>query len=172
VTGSIGVFVGKFDLHELYGGLGLNLVTEKRGKSADLFSTARPLTDEERAMLQRWVESFYWQFVDRVAQGRKLSREQVDAVARGRVWSGAQALQRGLVDRMGGFEDAVRSAAARAHTTDYELDDPGRASIAFAPIRLLPEQVRGVSERTVRAVSLVGEPGEIRAALPFDLEVN
>jgi protease-4 len=172
VTGSIGVFIGKFDLHELYSGLGLNLVTEKRGKSADLFSTARPLSGDERAMLQRWVETFYWQFVDRVAQSRKLSREQVDAIARGRVWSGAQAQQRGLVDKLGGFEDAVRSAAARAHVTGYELDDPGRANVGFRPIRLLPEQVRGVSERTLRAVALVGDPGEMRAALPFDLEVN
>jgi protease IV len=172
VTGSIGVFVGKFDLHELYGGLGLNLVTEKRGKSADLFSTARPLSDDERAMLQRWVESFYWQFVDRVAQGRKLTREQVDAIARGRVWSGAQAQQRGLVDKMGGFDEAIRSAAARAQVSDYEVDDPGRSSFAFNPVRLLPEQIRGVSERTLRAVALVGEPGEMRAALPFDLEIN
>jgi protease IV len=172
VTGSIGVFVGKFDLHELYGGLGLNLVTDKRGKSADLFSTARPLSDDERAMLQRWVESFYWQFVDRVAQGRKLTRDQVDAIARGRVWSGAQAQQRGLVDKMGGFDDAVRAAAARAQVSDYDVDDPGRSSFAFNPVRFLPEQIRGVSERTLRAASLVGEPGELRAALPFDLEVN
>jgi protease-4 len=173
VTGSIGVFVGKFDLHELYRGLGLNLVTDKRGKSADLFSTARPLTDEERKTMQRWVQGFYDQFVDRVAQGRKLTREQVDAVGRGRVWSGSQAQQRGLVDQLGGFEDAVRSAAARAHVADYELDDPGRGSAGFGPgIHLLPEQVRGLSERALRAIALVGEPGEMRAALPFDLEIN
>ena len=75
VTGSIGVFAGKFDLEELYRELGLKLTTVKRGKSADLFSTARALTDEERRTLQEWVDAFYGQFVDRVAEGRRLPRE-------------------------------------------------------------------------------------------------
>src|SRR6266849_3972911 len=127
VTGSIGVFVGKFDLEELYRELGLKLVTNKRGKSADLFSTARALTDEERRTLQGWVEAFYDQFVDRVAEGRHLPRERVDELGRGRVWTGHQALERGLVDKMGGLREAIEAAKARAGLAPDEplLDDQG-----------------------------------------------
>jgi protease-4 len=176
ITGSIGVFIGKFDLHSLYGGLGLTLVTNKRGESADLFSTARPLSDAERQMMQGWVQAFYEQFVDRVAKGRRMSPSQVDALGRGRVWTGAQALERGLVDRMGGLRDALRDAKARAGFApddEVALDDPGRAQSRLGPdVELLPAQLREISAGTARVLALVGEPGTLRAALPFDLEVR
>src|SRR5205085_4365779 len=76
ITGSIGVFVPKFDASELYGKLGLHFETVKRGKSADLFGTTRGLTPEEKQTLQEWVDQFYGQFVERVAQGRGLSKDQ------------------------------------------------------------------------------------------------
>jgi protease-4 len=176
ITGSIGVFIGKFDLHSLYSGLGLSLVTNKRGESADLFSTARPMSDPERKMMQGWVDSFYDQFVERVANGRRMSAAQVDAVGRGRVWSGAQALERGLVDRMGGLADALREAKKRAGLgpdDQVAIEDPGRVESRLGPdVQLLPEQLRAVSDRTVRLLSLLGEPGTVRAALPFDVEVQ
>src|SRR5205085_11117220 len=83
ITGSIGVFIGHFDAHELYGKLGLNLTTVKRGRSADLFSTSRDLSDKERAMMQGWVEGFYSTFLDRVAENRRLAKDDVDRMARG-----------------------------------------------------------------------------------------
>jgi protease-4 len=176
ITGSIGVFIGKFDLHSLYGGLGLTLVTNKRGESADLFTTARPLTDAERQMMQGWVDAFYEQFVERVAKGRNLSAQQVDALGRGRVWSGAQAMERGLVDRMGGLTDALREARRRAGFEAGEeiaVDDPGRSESRIGPdVQVLPAQLRGLSEGAARVLSLLGEPGTLRAALPFDLEVH
>jgi len=176
ITGSIGVFIGKFDLHSLYGGLGLTLVTNKRGESADLFTTARPLTDAERQMMQGWVDAFYEQFVERVAKGRNLSTQQVDALGRGRVWSGAQAMERGLVDRMGGLPDALREARRRAGFEpgdEVAVDDPGRSESRIGPdVQVLPAQLRGLSEGAARVLSLLGEPGTLRAALPFDLEVH
>jgi protease-4 len=176
VTGSIGVFVGKFDLEELYRELGLKLVTNKRGKSADLFSTARALTDEERRTLQGWVEAFYGQFVDRVAEGRRLPRQRVDELGRGRVWTGQQALERGLVDKMGGLRDAIDAAKVRAGLPPDEpvsLDDEGKLEVSFLPaFQLLPGSLRPLSARALRALSLLGEPGTLRAVLPFDLEVN
>jgi len=176
ITGSIGVFIGKFDLHSLYGGLGLTLVTNKRGESADLFTTARPLTDAERQMMQGWVDAFYAEFVDRVASGRKMSSSQVDALGRGRVWSGAQALQRGLVDRMGGLRDALVDAKQRAGFDpgdEVAIDDPGRSESRLGPdVSVLPEQLRGLGEGAARLLALLGEPGTLRAALPFDLEVH
>ena len=176
VTGSIGVFVGKFDLEELYRELGLRLTTIKRGKSADLFSTARALTDEERRTLQEWVDAFYAQFVDRVAEGRRLPRERVDELGRGRVWSGSQALERGLLDKMGGLRDAIASAKARAGIGPDEavlLDDAGKREVSFLPeLQVLPGSLRPLSARALRALALLGEPGTLRAVLPFDLEVN
>src|SRR6267143_3448704 len=114
VTGSIGVFVGHFDASELMGKLGLNLETVKRGASADLFSPNRSLTERERKTLQSWVDNFYDGFVSRVAEARGLSKADVDRVAQGRVWTGAQALDRGLIDRIGGLEDALAEAKRRA----------------------------------------------------------
>jgi protease-4 len=176
ITGSIGVFIGKFDLHNLYGGLGLTMVTNKRGESADLFTTTRPLTDAERQMMQGWVDAFYSEFVDRVAQGRKMSPAQIDALARGRVWSGAQAVERGLVDRLGGLRDALVDAKQRAGFDpgdEVAIDDPGRAESRLGPdVSVLPEQLRGLSEGAARLLALLGEPGTLRAALPFDLEVH
>jgi protease-4 len=176
ITGSIGVFVGKFDLDELYRSLGLKLVTNKRGKSADLFSTARALTPDERRMMQGWVDVFYEQFVDRVAQGRRLSRERIDVLGRGRVWSGQQALERGLVDKLGGLREAIQAAKLRARIAPEDpvlLDDPGKRVVSLGPtLQLLPGALRPIPTRTLRALSLLGEPGTVRAALPFDLEVN
>ena len=176
VTGSIGVFVGKFDLDELYKELGLKLTTIKRGKSADLFSTVRPLTDEERRTLQQWVDAFYDQFVDRVADGRHLPRERVDELGRGRVWTGRQALDRGLVDKMGGLRDAIQAAKVRAGIAPDEpvsLDDPGKGEVSFLPgLQVLPSALQPLSARALRALALLGEPGTLRAVLPYDLEVN
>jgi protease IV len=176
ITGSIGVFIGKFDLEDLYHSLGLRLVTNKRGTSADLFSTTRALTPEERRMMQRWVDTFYAQFVDRVAEGRRLSRERVEELARGRIWSGQQALERGLVDKLGGLREAIQAAKVRAGIAPEDpvlLDDEGKREVSVAPaLQLLPGALRPVSTRTLRALSLLGQPGTVRAVLPFDLEVN
>jgi protease IV len=114
LTGSIGVFALKPDLSGLLGKLGVNPVTVKRGRHADLQSFTRGWTAEERALVEREVRAFYELFLSRVAEGRHLRRAAVEEVAEGRVWTGAQARDRGLVDALGTFEDAIRLAAARA----------------------------------------------------------
>jgi protease-4 len=175
ITGSIGVFVGHFNLQELYGKLGLTLTTLKRGESADIFSTARDLNDGERRTLQTWVENFYDQFVDRVAEARGLSREQVHAVAQGRVWTGAQAQERKLVDRLGSFEEAVQAAKKRAGISgEVDLDDEIEAQLDVEDLTLSGGVLSTVpgAARAVRALQLLGEPGTVRAILPYDLEVR
>ena len=178
VTGSIGVFVGHFDAGELFGKLGLNLATMRRGESADLFSPARGLTDTERATLQSWVENFYDQFLDRVSEARGLSKEQVDAVARGRVWTGAQALDRKLIDRFGGLADALVEARKRAGLSEaaaVEIDDSEQTDVEladFAGASALSTLPGGIGPRAWRALRLLGEPGTVRAALPYDLEIR
>jgi len=178
VTGSIGVFVGHFDASELLGKLGLNLETVKRGASADLFSPNRSLTDRERKTLQSWVDNFYDDFVSRVAEARGLSKAEVDRVAQGRVWTGAQALGHKLIDRIGGLEDAVAEAKRRAGLapdSEIELQDEESLSVEltdFAGATALDMVPMGMGPRAVRALRLLGEPGTLRAVLPFDLEVQ
>jgi protease-4 len=177
ITGSIGVFIGHFDAQELYGKLGLSLVTMKRGESADIFSTTRELTDKERRDLQIWVENFYDQFLGRVAEARRLSKEQVHANAQGRVWTGAQALERNLIDRFGGLEDAVRAAKKRAGLDEdarVDLDDEIEARIDLEDVASPSGTLASwpIAGRALRALQLLGEPGTVRAALPYDLEVR
>lgn len=120
ITGSIGVFVLKPALKELAERLGARRETLQRGELAGLFDFYRPWTEAERASAQAWVEAFYDDFVTEVARSRKLPKEEVDRVARGRVWSGEDALSRRLVDRLGGLLDAVESARRHAGIPEGE----------------------------------------------------
>ena len=114
ITGSIGVFSGKFSLRGLYDKLGVTKEILTRGAHASLFTSYRPWTDEERSRIRSQNVAFYEDFVRKVAEGRGKSYEAIDELAQGRVWTGADALQRGLVDRLGGLEDAVAIAKEKA----------------------------------------------------------
>lgn len=114
VTGSIGVFSGKFNLRGLYEKIGLRSEVLRRGPSADVYSASRPWTDEERARIRRSMEGFYAEFVTKAAAGRKKKPVEIDAVAQGRVWSGRSALEIGLVDRLGGLDEALDLAREKA----------------------------------------------------------
>jgi len=114
ITGSIGVFSGKFSMRGLYEKLGVTREILKRGAHADIFSTYRAWTEEERSKIRSQNVAFYQDFVHKVAGGRGKSYEEVDAIAQGRVWTGADALGKGLVDRLGGLEDAISLAKESA----------------------------------------------------------
>lgn len=114
LTGSIGVFAAKPDLSGLLGKLSVHRAAFARGENAEITSLARPWSASERAVLERQIQAFYEIFLDRVATGRKLSRAEVEPVASGRVWTGRQALERRLVDRMGSLQDAIALARERA----------------------------------------------------------
>ena len=88
--------------------------TLKRGPLADILGLYRPWTPAEQAAAQRWVDAFYEDFVAEVGKSRRMERAQVDAVSRGRIWSGEDALARGLVDALGGFPQAIAEARRRA----------------------------------------------------------
>ncbi len=115
VTGSIGVFYGKVDVAALAERVGIGIEALSRGKHANMESMWRPFTDEERAVLTQKVESWYGMFLRRVAEGRNMSVSRVDAVARGRIWSGDAASRLGLVDRLGSFASALARARELAH---------------------------------------------------------
>ncbi len=114
LTGSIGVFYGKVDLEELYKKIGFKKELVTRGKFAAIDSEAKPLTDEERAKLKTEIEGFYRGFVQRVADGRKKPYGQIEPLAQGRVWLGSQAKQNGLIDQIGGLDQAVALVKERA----------------------------------------------------------
>ena len=110
LTGSIGVISGKFNLVKLYEKLGITSEKLTFGKRADLFSTFRKLTREERNFLKNEILWIYDKFLVKVAEGRNLSKEDVDRIGRGRVWTGSQAKEQGLVDEMGGLSRALELA--------------------------------------------------------------
>ena len=114
LTGSIGVVMGKFATGGTLGKLGMNIEAVSQGAFAEINSPMRPYTPEERAKLDVQMQAFYNQFVEKVAAARQTTPERIDAVARGRVWTGRQAKQVGLVDELGGLSRAIELAKVRA----------------------------------------------------------
>ena len=114
LTGSIGAFGGKFVLGGALERVGVNMEAVSDGAQADLFSPATPFSDRSRAALQRQLDATYERFLQVVAEGRGMTRDEVHAVAQGRVWTGRQAKAHGLVDELGGLRRAVDIAKARA----------------------------------------------------------
>ncbi len=114
LTGSIGVFSGRFSIQKLQETLGVQTETLERGRFASLYGSSRPLDEAELELLDGLVAATYDQFKERVAKGRSMSAERVEEVARGRVWTGQAALEVGLVDELGGIVEAVEAARAAA----------------------------------------------------------
>ncbi len=120
ITGSIGVFGLIPNMQGFFNNkLGISFDGAKTHQYADMLTVSRPLNETERRMMQVWVDEFYDGFVQRVADGRKLTTAQVDSIGQGRVWTGADAKERGLVDELGGLEDAIKAAAELAGISDY-----------------------------------------------------
>ncbi|HEY9476473.1 MAG TPA: S49 family peptidase, partial [Mycobacteriales bacterium] len=140
LTGSIGVFAGKPVLRGLLERFGVDRATVTAGSHADMFSTGRPFTDQEWALINGWLDRVYDDFTAKVAEGRGMTREQVHEVARGRVWTGADALDRGLVDELGGLNRAIELACDRAGLPAGR-DPKIRVLPRFSPLdRMLPPQ--------------------------------
>ena len=114
ITGSIGVYGGKFNGEGLFGKLGINTEITAQGRNASMFTLSRPMDAVEFAAFDRLIGEPYAQFKERVAAGRSLQPDQVEEVARGRVWSGARARDKHLVDSYGGFYEALDDARLRA----------------------------------------------------------
>jgi protease-4 len=128
ITGSIGVFGIVPNLSNFFKGkLGVTFDDVKTGPYAGGLTVTRPMTDAEKKLQQTQIEVIYAQFKQRVADGRKLDTAAVEAIAQGRVWTGKRALEVGLIDRFGGIEDAIRSAATLAKLDTYQVAEyPGK----------------------------------------------
>jgi protease-4 len=126
ITGSVGVLSAKPVLSQALERAGVTTDSVKEGDHADMFAASRPFTDEEWAKINNWLDRIYADFTGKVATGRGLSMEQVQEVARGRVWTGADASGNGLVDELGGLDHAVALARHKAALPDA------------VPVRLYP----------------------------------
>jgi len=156
VTGSIGVFALRPVLKGLLDKLDINVETLARGAHADIRIASQPLSPETAAILDREVEAIYRLFLERVAAGRKLDLQQVDRVAQGRVWTGEQALERGLIDELGGLSQAValakRALGLHADADVALVPYPEAGSLADQ----LTDTLRRVSLEAIPASSLKG----------------
>eukprot|EP00898_Chlorokybus_atmophyticus_P005661 jgi/Chlat1/6096/Chrsp40S05684 len=110
ITGSIGVVTGKFSLAELFDRVGFNQTTISRGRYAEVLVSQRPFTEDEKDYFDRSAEHAYESFRNKAAESRRMPVEQMESVAQGRVWTGRQALEKGLVDALGGISTAVAIA--------------------------------------------------------------
>ncbi|ADL08889.1 signal peptide peptidase SppA [Thermosediminibacter oceani] len=127
ITGSIGVIMEFQNVEGLFEKLGLKVNVIKSAEHKDIGSPTRPMTEEERAIFQGMVDDIYNQFIDVVAKGRKMDREKVKELADGRIFTGRQAKELGLVDELGNFYDALKIAAELAGIEgEPEIKEYGR----------------------------------------------
>lgn len=119
-TGSIGVYFGRPNLIKFYEKLGITSERFTLGEKADIFSTFRKWTSEERQIIKTEIEWLYDQFLTKVAEGRNMTKDEVDGIGRGRVWTGNQAAKLGLVDELGGLSRAIELAKELAGIPEAE----------------------------------------------------
>jgi protease-4 len=187
LTGSIGVFALKPAFEGLAHKLDANVETLKSRPLATMFSFYSPWSEQEQKAAQHWVDAFYDDFITGVSDSRRLPKDKVDAIARGRIWSGTDALARGLVDKLGGLLDAVDEARRRAgiaRAEDVELEEFGEAHGIFASMggepevlaKLIPLPTTG-EQLGQLARSLGIDPGMldqtgVMARLPYDVKLR
>ncbi len=169
ITGSIGVITGKLVARELKDRLGVGSESLRTNVNADAWSVNSPFTAEQYDMVETEANLFYDDFVRRVAEARKMSVEDVGIVARGRVWTGADAIERGLIDELGGLRTAVRRAKVLAgldiDATIHLVDYPGSSVLDFLRPKAssqpaaasLPDAVAAVAYRSVLTAVDSGE---------------
>jgi protease-4 len=161
LTGSIGVFGGKMVVRELFERLGLTTGTVSHGDRSLMFSPRRGFSGDERERLAATMDAIYEDFVSKVARGRGRPVAEIESIARGRVWTGSDALGIGLVDVIGGLHDAVTIARSRA---GLSADAPVRHALHVAPLARLGRAKNTEDPRAVLGVRF-SEFSDVSAAL-------
>ena len=184
ITGSIGVFGMFINVEQLAHNLGLTFDTVKTGQVADIFSVSRPKTPAELAIFQKLVDWIYDEFTTKVAESRKLDKAKVLEIAQGRVWSGLQAKDLGLVDEIGGLDRAIAYAAEKASLgSHYRLTEyPRKKQLAELINEMLhdttPEQsggddtlmkMVGAFKAQARVLLRSNDPRGVYARLPVEI---
>ena len=163
ITGSIGVVAGKPVMRGFYDWLGISNEYVLRGKTAGLFRETEKFTDEERAKFEDWIkQTYYGDFVPKVAKGRKKDAQSIDSVGQGRVWTGSQAKERGLVDDYGGLDKAIEVAKELAK---IPADKGVERVILPYPQTFLQQLLSGTNDNSNTKVE---QQRAIAAALPED----
>ena len=153
LTGSIGVLGGKLVVDNLLERLGVSTGTVQQGAHALMYSARRGFSEDERARFAATVDAIYHDFVGKVAEGRRRPVADIEAVARGRVWTGRDALEAGLVDELGGLRDAVRIARERAKLPE---DAPVLGAIRIPPLARLSRPRNSEDPRTWASAGWLG----------------
>ena len=193
ITGSIGVVAGKPVMRGFYDWLGISNEYVLRGKTAGMFRETEKFSDEERVKFEEWIKTTYYNdFVPKVAKGRQKDPQYIDSIAQGRVWTGGQAKERGLVDEFGGLEKAIEVAKQLAK---IPADKGVERVILPYPTTFLQELLSGGNEnsntqlqqqqavyaalpedarRALRYMQLMDrmKNGETMLLMPFDLRVK
>lgn len=164
ITGSIGVVAGKPVMRGLYDWLGISNEYVLRGKTAGMFRETEKFSDEERAKFEDWIKTTYYSdFVPKVAKGRNKDAQYVDSVGQGRVWTGAQAKERGLVDEFGGLDRAIEMAKQLAK---IPADKGVQRVILPYPQTLIQQLLSGNNESS--NTKLEEQKAAVMASLPED----
>lgn len=182
ITGSIGVFGVLMNAQKLINNkLGITVDTVKTNRFADLGTPLRPLTELERSIIQNGVNEIYFDFISKVAEGRGMTTDEVDSIGQGRVWSGEDALEIGLVDKLGGIEDAIATAARMAEVESYRVVEyPAQKD----PMQQIMEDITGKGEEVflkhrlgqyyeyVKDVEDLMKMEGVQARLPYQLYID
>lgn len=182
ITGSIGVFGVVPNAQGLMNNkLGITFDRVKTNEHADLMSVFKPLTAQERDIIQLGVEKIYDDFITKVAEGRGMSKEQVDSIGQGRVWMGLDAKKIGLVDEIGGLDKAIAIAKKAAKLKDYDLvaypkqKDPFEELLEELEMNIEAKvlgSVLGNEQKYYKKLQSVTTQSGIMARMPFDIELH
>jgi protease IV len=183
ITGSIGVFGLLPNATELSNRMGLHTDVVSTNANATDYSLFRPLDNKMRAQIQESVELVYSTFVNRVATGRKMTFEQVDAIGQGRVWSGADAIKIGLVDKIGGLNDAIAEAARLSKIKDYRTrnlpdfksdfkDTFKNFPFASTKAEIISEEIGKENYDILQKIKKITTRKGVQVVMPFDLNIK
>ncbi len=180
ITGSIGIFGGKLDLSGLYEKIELNKELYTRGKYAGMLSSVRPFNDDERDKYFSHMKAFYDHFVKLISDNRKLPVDSIDQLGQGQVWTGNEALSNGLVDELGGINQAIEHAAKLIDADDYRIEIypkrrtlfsfPGQRFINMAATLFSSDKSQSVGQ--VLGYSQAGSNEIFLTRMPFDILIE
>jgi protease-4 len=183
ITGSIGVFGILPNFSPLATKIGLHTEQVKTNENAADYSPFLPIDEKFKAITLESVEHVYKTFVSRVAQGRKMSFAQVDSIAQGRVWTGSDAIKIGLVDKIGGLDDAIKEAASISkiktfktkNFPEYEKDiNDLLENLPFAKSKesFIKEELGAEAYKILEQIKRVQARKGIQAALPYEITIH
>lgn len=181
ITGSIGIFGVIPNIKGLNEKIGLTYDGVKTNKMSDAISVNRPFTHEERDLMQNYVNRGYELFVKRCADGRKMKVDQIKAIAEGRVWTGEDALKIGLVDKIGGINEAIKLAVAKAKLDTYNVSEyPEKENFESKLMKSFTEDMEtrfvkaqlGENYAIFKQIRNLDKINGLQARLPYDLIIK